>query len=691
MYKRIIIYLIIALFSFSNYTVQAQSRALKVKRKEFKKQENGFKDAWDAVKDGNYMFHEGRASYRDARERYLIAYKYNPDNAELNYNIGKCFLFSDNRFEAIKYFETAFNLKADVSFDIHLMLGRAYHQTLQFEKAILEYNYFISNASSREKSTYQSQVNLAIQQCENGKLLVADPKRVVIKNPGEAINSVYDDYGPVIPADGSKMYFTSRRSVSNKSKISLFDKEYFEDAYVSQLQDEEWTKAIRLDGKISPKRNSSNIGVVGISPDMQKLYLYKGNENKGDLYISNYKDHTWSKPKPFSKINTNYRDVSVCLSSNESTLYFVSSNKKKSYGGTDIFYCTKKANGKWDKPKNLGWVVNTFFDELGVSLSANDSVLYFSSKGHNSMGGYDVFKTTLSSVGLWSQPVNLGYPINTPNDDIFYHEMSDGKTAYYASNREKGIGGMDIFKIIYLGAEKPIKPADVNDRIAGLKEPIDIFFTPSEGIKVDTSLILRGFINDSQNKNPIIAKIELVDPQISQIAATAISDSTGNYTMKIQAAKSYGVEIVAKGYLLYLDVVDLSQRTYGDVIVKNFLLDKVEVGAKVILKNIYFNTGKATLKKESYIGLDNIIQLLQSNETLRIEVSGHTDNTGSTAANTKLSTARAKAVVDYLVKKGIAKNRLTYKGYASSQPVAPNKTAKGRAQNRRVEFKVLSK
>jgi outer membrane protein OmpA-like peptidoglycan-associated protein len=308
------------------------------------------------------------------------------------------------------------------------------------------------------------------------------------------------------------------------------------------------------------------------------------------------------------------------------------------------------------------------------------------------MGGYDIFKSTLSNVGLWSQPVNLGYPVNTPNDDIFYQEMPDGKTAYYSSNRETGLGGMDIYKIIYLGAEKEMQVADVEDRVAGLKVPYDdIYFTPSQKIKVDTSLVLRGFINDSESKKPIIAKIELVDREISQIAATAISDSTGNYSMKIQLAKAYGVEIVAKGYMLYLDVVDLSHRTYGDVIVKNFLLDRMEVGAKVVLKSIYFEFGKATLKPASYIGLNNIIQLLQSNETLSIEVSGHTDNIGGLKANTKLSTERAKAVVDYLVKKGISPNRLTYKGYAYSQPVAPNDTDKGRAQNRRVEFKVLSK
>ncbi len=691
MFKKIFICFFAVLISVSFVDIYAKSKPLKIKRKEFKKEQTGFKDAWYSIKDARYFYRLGQASYTDAREEYLKAYKYNSENAELNYMIGRCYLFSDHKNEAIKYFEKAFSINPKVNFDIHLMLAMAYHQVYEFDKAIGEYNLFMTNLRPGKKDEYQMEVNRAIQQCENGKVLLLDPKRVVILNPGDAINSIYDDYGPVVSSDGSKMYFTSRRSANKRSKRSILDNKYYEDIYYSTAKDDEWYRAVRLDKKISGKTNRTNIAVVGLSPDNQKLYIYKGKENNGDLYECTWDKNSWSRPKSISKINTNYHDVSMCVSSTGSTLYFVSSNKKKSYGGTDIFYCTKNSRGKWDKPKNIGNVINTFYDEIGVSLSANDSVLYFSSKGHNSMGGYDVFKSTLSNVGLWSQPVNLGYPINTPNDDVFYQESKDGRTAYYSSNREKGLGGMDIFKIVYLGVEKPIKAADIINPLAGLTAPYNIYLFPSEKVAIDTSLILRGFINDSESKKPVIAKIELVDREISQIAATAISDSTGNYSMKIQSAKSYGVEIVARGYLLYLDVVDLSHRTYGDVVVKNFLLDRVEVGAKVILKNIYFETGKATLKKESTIGLDNIIQLLQSNETLRIEVSGHTDNVGGLAANKKLSTNRAKAVVDYLVKKGIAADRLTYKGYAYSQPVTSNKTAKGRAQNRRVEFKVLSK
>lgn len=691
MIKRILI--IILLIEVSHFfSIQAQVKPLRIRRKEFKKQEYGFKDAWLNVKDGNYYFALGSGSYREARECYLKAYGYNPDNAELNYMVGRCYLFTDNKFESIKYIKKAYDLKPSVSFDIHLMLGMAYHQILEFDKAIEEYNYFINNIHPKYRSNYQSQIDLYIQQCKNGKLLAAEPKRVVINNLGKGINSIYDEYGSVISTDGEEMYFTSRRKYSKKSKKSVLDDKYFEDVYHSDLVKDVWTRAKRLDKKITGKTNITNVAVIGLSPDKQKLYIYKGKNRRGDLYVSSLKKGLWTRPKSLSKFNSKYSEVSMCISSDESTLYFVSGNTKKGYGGNDIYISRKNNQGKWGKPENAGNVLNTFFDELGVSLGENDSVLYFSSKGHNSMGGYDVFQSTLSNVGLWSKPLNLGYPINTPNDDVFYTELTDSKTAYYSSNRESGLGGMDIYKIIYLGAEKDMLAADVEDLLAGARKPYDnIYFTPLNKLAVDTSILMRGFINDSENQRPVIAKIELIDRDRSRVIATAISDSTGNYSVKLPETKLYGVEIVAKGYLLYLDMVDLSQRTYDEVVVKNFLLDRVEVGAKVILKNIYFEFGKSTLKPESYAGLDNVVKLLQSNETIRIEISGHTDNIGSLRTNTKLSTDRAKAVVNYLVQKGISPSRLEYKGYAFSQPVAPNSTEAGRAQNRRVEFKVLSK
>ncbi len=691
MIKRIL-FLTLCILSAQLFTVRAQEDPLKIKRKEFKKQEYGFKDAWMDIKDGNYYFRRGSGSYREARECYLKAYGYNQENAELNYMIGKCYLSTDNKYEAVNYIQKAYNLKPGVSFDIHLMLGLAYHQKLEFDKAIEEYNSFINSLPPKKRPAYQSQVDLYIQHCKNGTILADKPERVVINNLGKSINSIYDEYGPVLTKDGATMYFTSRRQFARRSNKSILDDKYFEDIYVSDNINNEWTRARRLDKKVLGRTNNTNDAVIGLSPDQQSLYIYKGKERNGDIYVSTLKKGEWSKPKPLSKFNSKYRETSFCLSSDESTLYFISGNTKKGYGGTDIYVSHKNQKGKWGKPENAGNVINTYFDELGVSLGENDSVLYFSSQGHNSIGGFDVFKSKISNVGLWSKPENLGYPINTPNDDLFYVQPKDSKIAYYSSNRESGFGGIDIYKIIYLGAAKDMIMPDVEDLIAGAKRPYDnIYFMPTVKITVDTTILMRGFITDSENSKPVIAKLEIIDRDKSQVIATAISDETGNYSVRIPEPKSYGVEIVAKGYLLYLDMVDLSHTTFDEVVVKNFALERVEVGAKVVLQNIYFEFGKSTLKPESYASLNNVVSLLESNETVRIEISGHTDNVGSLKANTKLSTDRAKAVVDYLISKGIRPDRLEYKGYAFTQPIAPNNTEAGRAQNRRVEFKVLSK
>jgi len=692
MIKRIIILPIFALLTILPVETSGQSNPLKIRRKEFKIQDYGFKDAWHSIKEANKYFSMGLGSYREAREKYMASYSYNPNNAELNYMIGKCYLFTDNKYESIKYIQLAYKLKPDVCFDIHLLLGMAFHQILEFDKAIEEYNYFLNTLQPRSRKDYQAQVDQLIMQCNNGKLLAEKPQRVVINNLGKSINSVFDEYSPCLSSDGNNMYFTSRRKLSKRSQKSIIDNKYFEDCYKSELINNEWKRAQRLDKKITGKTNTSNIAIIGLSPDNQKLFIYKGKVKNGNLYASVLKNNVWSKPKSVRKFNSKRRETSVCLSSDQATIYFISNNKKHGYGEGDIYVCHKNINGKWGKPENIGNVVNTFSDELGLSLGKNDSVLYFSSKGHNSMGGYDVFKSSLSNVGLWSKPENLGYPINTPNDDVFYIESPDGKTAYYSANRESGVGGMDIYKIVFLGAEKDLQPADVEDLFAGAKVPYDdIYFIPTEKLSTDTSILMRGFINDSEDKTPIVAKIELIDNENSTVVATGMSDATGNYSLKVPRPKNYGVDIVARGYLLYLDVVDLSKCTFDEVVVKNFLLDKVEVGAKIVLKNIYFEFGKATLKPESYLTLNNVVKLMQNNETIRVEISGHTDNIGSLKANTKLSTDRAKAVVDYLVKQGITANRLEFKGYAFSQPVAPNTNEAGRSQNRRVEFKILSK
>jgi outer membrane protein OmpA-like peptidoglycan-associated protein/tetratricopeptide (TPR) repeat protein len=670
----------------------SQKKPLKIKRADFKKEEYGFKEAWKALKAAQWLYAAGPGSYRDARDFYLQAYKYNNQNPELNYMIGRCYLFTDNKYESIKYIKKAFELKPDVNFDIHLLLGMAYHQTNDFDNAIEEYNMFLNNLSKKHLEAYQEWVNTLVRQCKYGRDLVMDPKRVVINNLGENINSIFDEYSVAIPADNSEMYFTSRRNNGEKNKRSLIDDKFFEDIYHSEYVGKEWSRATRLDKKIVGKKHNTHIAVVGISSDKNILYIYKGKEKNGDIYKCELKKGKWAKPKRLKKFNTKYHEASMCSTADGKLLFFTSDRKKDTYGGTDIFYSTQNAKGRWSKPLNLGSTINTMYDEVGLSLSANDSVLYFSSQGLNSMGGYDVFKTIKTGPNQWSKPENLGYPINTPDDDVFYVPMPDNKTAFYSSNRESGIGGLDIYKITYLGAVKDNYIANMSEPLAGLTLPIEnIYYKPPVSLVIDNRMVMKGYIRDSESKKGVKGRLELIDRESSEVVGVTTSDTSGLYTVYIPQSKIYGVDINATGYLMYLDNLDLSGESSDKVIYRDFQMDRVEVGAKVILKNINFETGKSTLLPDSYVTLNAVVKLIQTNPTIQLEISGHTDNVGSDKFNLKLSNDRAKSVVDYLVAQGIPEAKLTYKGYGKSQPISSNATPEGRAENRRVEFKIISK
>lgn len=686
------IFLIISIISLSILS-HAQQAPLRIKKSAFKVEEEGFKEAWYSFRDASRLYAAGPGSYRDARDYYLEAWKYNPNNAELNYMIGKCYLFTDNKFESIKYIQKAFELKPEVSFDIRLLLGMAYHQVSQFDDAIEEYNLFLKNLPKKYQFQYLDRVNLLIRQCKSGRELVLDPKRVVINNLGENVNSVFDEYSFALDPTETELYFTTRRQLTENSKRSPVDDKFFEDVYFSKFQNGQWTPAERISDKIVGKKSTTHTAVVSLSRDKTKLYLYKGSENNGDLYLCEYnaEKQKWSTPKPVKKFNSKHRETTICITADEQRVYFTASNEKDSYGGTDIYFAQKNLKGKWSKPVNIGNNINTAYDEVGISLSKNDSTLFFSTEGHNSIGGYDVFKTSLTSNNTWSEPENLGYPVNTPSDDGFYFETEKDKIAYYSSNRESGIGALDIYKIIYLGSVKQAVLGSFYMPLAGLTPPFDIWFQKPLLPKIDTSILVRGTIIDSETKKPVKAKLDITDRQSKQIIMTVQADSLGQYRAKIPLSKVYDVEINAQGYLMSFNEMNLVGESYQKVAIRDFVLDDIEVGARMILKNVYFETGKSELLPDSYQTMNSVVKLMQNNPSIVLEISGHTDNVGTQKYNENLSKARAKACVDYMVAQGISAERLQYKGYGFQFSLFPNDTNENKAKNRRVEFKIIKK
>jgi outer membrane protein OmpA-like peptidoglycan-associated protein len=444
-----------------------------------------------------------------------------------------------------------------------------------------------------------------------------------------------------------------------------------------------------------PFNSDKNDAVVGVADSGSTFILYQGHIEGGDIQISTYKQEKrkWSRPKRVTgRLTSKDGETSASISPDGQEIFYVSRNKELSLGGKDILHSRLDHKGKWGKPVNIGSIINTPYDEEGVFITPDGKYLYFASRGHNTMGGFDIFRSERREDGAWLPPENLGYPINTPDDEVFYITDKSGKTGYYSCIREGGIGAKDICKVVYLGSEKELVFKTSDQLLAGPGIGKTGFFIRPEPMVLDTTLVLTGYVLDTLGGvDPIVAKMAFFDPATGNREAFVISDTLGEYTARLPEPKTYAVEINASGYLYFLDFVDFTSASGDEKLQRNFFLKEVEVGTKVVLNNIYFETGKAVLRPASNDALNQVFRFLENNPSMKVEISGHTDNTGSLRINQRLSRDRARAVVNYLVNLGISEEMLISEGYADTQPVAPNNTVEGREQNRRVEFKVLSK
>ena len=683
-----IITLISILFIITSTNLFAQKN-VEFDKDNFRSNKEGFKRAYNNFKDGNKYFEDGK--YLLALEVYLKANHFNSNNATLNYRIGVCYLKSVQKTKSLNFLKKAYALNRNVDPELDLMLGRSYHLNSQFDKAIEEYKTYRNSLSFNELQKKAAVIDKYIDECKNGKELIKKPVRVFIDNLGKIVNSPYSDHSPVISADEETMYFTSTRENSVGGKKDVYDQEYDEDIYVTRNHNGKWSNPHNMR---DPLNTSKDDATVGLSSDGQQLLTFNGRKNGGDIQISYLSGVTWSSPKSFSKaINTPYHESSACFSSDASIVYFVCDKPNDNYGGSDIFYCKKGRNDKWGDAINIGPVINTKYDEEGVYMHPDGRTMYFSSKGHNSMGGFDIFKTTMDEKGNWSEPINIGYPINTPDNDLSFVLAGSGKHGYYSSEREGGFGRSDIYMVTFLGPEKPLVQSNEDNLIASIANPItETVVESTVEIKKIRLTIVKGTVKDAITLKPISAKIEIVDNDKNEVVLNYTTNSeSGKFLVSLPSGKNYGMTVKATDYLFHSENFNIPQATAYQEINKDILLNNIKKDAKIILKNVFFDAGKSTLRPTSYAELGRLTKLLNDIPTLRIEISGHTDNTGSLQTNKKLSESRAKSVVDFIVSEGIDKSRLEYKGYAYFQPIATNDTEEGRQENRRVEFKILSK
>jgi len=600
-----------------------------------------------------------------------------PEDAEVNLRMGLCQLNGPQRHKALPYLLKSREVKPDQA-RINFLVGYAHQLNAEWDKAIEAFELHRRSASFQDPEPMYNQADKHIQECRNGRTLMAAPVSAVVRNMGSGINTPSSDYGALVTADGDLLLLTSRRPSPTNPKVNKATGEYFEDIYFTNRKAGEWS-TLQLMG--APVNTAGNDASVGLFNDGRTMIIYRDMGGSGDLFESRRTGDQWSEPKPIgATINTPGHESSAWYSFDRQWLYFVSDRAEDNVGGQDIYRSPwNAATGQWGVPENLGPTVNTIHDEDGIFVHPDGRSIYFSSRGHTSMGGYDIFRSRLEN-GQWTKPENLGWPINSADDDLFFVLTADGSTGYFSSLRPDGAGEDDIYVVDFLAGAT----GETDDRTVGAAKAV---VPAAEGAG---TVLLKGRVKDLALLGYMEATIELMDLQDATLVARFTSDpTTGEYMIVVPAGRDYAMHVKADGYLLHSEHIHVPAGQRGLDLAVDIDMEPLSNGSRMELRNVFFPTGSAELQPTSMAELDQLLQLLQQNADLRLEVSGHTDNAGTPEVNQRLSEARANSVRDHLVGKGIDASRLTAIGYGDARPVVPNDSDADRARNRRTEIKVL--
>lgn len=555
------------------------------------------------------------------------------------------------------------------SYEKALALDTLYEPQAFFLLAQTEWDLNEYDATAQHLRNYLNSKSKNIKNKADARRLLASAlfASAAVKNPvpfnpqslGSAINTPDDEYFPTLTADGETLLFTR-----NESGF-MGDENFYRSKKVAGV----WQKAEPLEGV----NTSDNEGAESISPDGTWLVFTAcnrsgdGSQGSCDLYWSQEKANGWTKPAPFSNtINSSAWDSQPSISADGKSIIF-SSRRPGGKGKEDLWITRRNPNGKWTKPVNLGMPVNTGGVEQTPFFHPDGQTLYFCSDSLPGMGGQDLYMTRLQPDSSWSTPLNLGYPINTSKDEVAMTVSLDGKTAYFATNRP-GSQKIDIytFELPQYARPKPVTYAKVE-------------------------------VRDWSNDNPLSARLDFIDLKTGLTYVSVSTRKDGTALACLPSGAEYALRVNKDRYFFHSENFNLTdtssyQKPYLLKVALQPIPDSAATpvkGAPIILRNVFFATGSAELAPASAAELDYVVRMLQQLSWLRIQINGHTDNVGTDTANQTLSEARAKAVYNYLINKGIAQDRLRYKGFGESKPLssAPD-SAEGRAQNRRTEFEV---
>ncbi len=487
------------------------------------------------------------------------------------------------------------------------------------------------------------------------------------KNLGPNINTAEAEYLPTITADGETLIYTAVRGGQ-------------EDFYRSRKVDGEWQPGEPIEALNTP----NNEGAQSISADGKFIVFTACHRRDGlgscDLYFSELKNNLWTPVRNIGPpINSAGWESQPSISADGKTLFFVS-DRRGGVGGKDLWVSYRQPEGHWSEPQNLGTPVNTPNDEQAPFIHPDGQTLYFMSNGHPGMGGFDLYLSRRQPSGKWAEVQNLGYPINTEGNEGALSISLDGKTAYFAT---------DILKVK--------EGASSFDNPQG-KGTTDIYsFVLPAKIRPQPVTYVKARVSDALSGKRIAAKVEFVELQSGQLFASAKTEDDGEFLVTLPAGKDYALNVSKEKYLFYSDNFALAENEApGEPFLLDIALVPLAAGAgevadakPVVLKNVFFESGSAELKKESLLELNRLRKLLEDNPGLKIQINGHTDDVGTEEDNLQLSNNRAKAVYDFLVQNGVDPERLKYKGFGEARPVVSNESPESRQQNRRTEFVII--
>ena len=620
-----------------------------------------------AMSTGNKFFEN--ENYRASIPFYEQVLAKEPDNALALFRCGISYMSFDKE-KASDYIYKAQRLKPKVAKDVEYWLGRVDHINYNFDDAITHYQSYNTTLKKRNDPR-KEEIALRIQHSKNAKVQFNNPKDIFVKNLGPVINTIASEHSPVMSADDKVLLYTSRGSnvtAADSKKGIAADGEYYEDIFeTKRLGDDQWDTPRSLSGVLNGKGHDASIQVFD---NDTKMLMYRQDED-GDIFFSQKEGGDWTEPKKLNKnINTKRFQSDAFITPDGKTLYFSTSEFSEN-NTLDLYYSTRPEGGDWGAPQSLGNTVNTAYDDDSPFLSQDGKTLYFSSRGHDTMGGYDIFKSSWDEASKrWGKPMNMGYPVNTPDDDTYYRLSPDGSYAYLSSYRIGGYGEKDIYTINY------IKNAVIQGRVFAIRDSAAV---------PGAELV---FNSQSADKKAISFR-DVTKPD------------SGTYSVNLLSGRSYQVNISKDGKLITTDAFEVPMVTQDSAapITKDFYVayvDSAKIKADLAsndkaFKNIYFTTDQYDLRPESITELDKIIRVLKANPTINLSIEGHTDKRNSDGYNMSLGKNRSVSAYKYLTDNGITAKRLVTISYGERRPAAPNDTEENMQLNRRNEFRVILK